>query len=295
MYYNNNTERKMIMDNNNNYRDFGQLGGNANNNGNMNVEQQMSQAQNDARFAFQQNFNGYNGYNNGGYTGGISGAFSQASEALQQKVVAQSFIFMLAALVVTAIGAKVASEVLLEWIFMNPARLIILFVAEIAVVIASNIALKKNNVAISAALMTAYSFINGATLGIVCMGYVDTSVTKVFVITAAMFGITAFYGLVCKKDLSSMGSICIMGLIGLILVGIVNMFLKSEGLDYIASFIGVAVFVGLTAYDTQKIKQMAAYSTDMTENSLALFGAFQLYLDFINLFLKLLRIMGKRK
>lgn len=290
----------MIMDNNNNYRDFGQLGGNANNNGNMNVEQQMSQAQNDARFAFQQNFNGYNGYNNngynnGGYAGGISGAFSAASEALQQKVVAQSFIFMLAALVVTAIGAKVASDALLEWFIRNPANLIILLVAEIAVVIASNIALKKNNVAISAALMTAYSFINGATLGIVCMGYVETSVTKVFVITAAMFGITAFYGLVCKKDLSSMGSICIMGLIGLILVGVVNIFLKSEGLDYIASFIGVAVFVGLTAYDTQKIKEKTAYADSSNTTALALGGAFELYLDFINLFLYLLRLFGKRR
>ena len=283
------TERKMIMDNNNNYRDFEQLGGNAN------IEQQVSQAQNDARFAYQQNFNGYNGYANGGFTGGIQGAFSQASEALQQKVVAQSFLFMLAALVITAIGAQVASDVLLEWMISNPANLIILLVAEIAVVVVSNIALKKNNVVLSAALMTAYSFINGATLGIICMGYVDTSVTKVFVITAVMFGVTAFYGLVCKKDLSSMGSICIMGLIGLILVGIVNMFLHSDSLGYIASFVGVAVFVGLTAYDTQKIKEKTAYADSSNTTALALGGAFELYLDFINLFLYLLRLFGKRR
>ena len=283
------TERKMIMDNNNNYRDFEQLGGNAN------IEQQVSQAQNDARFAYQQNFNGYNGYANGGFTGGIQGAFSQASEALQQKVVAQSFLFMLAALVITAIGAQVASDVLLEWMISNPVNLIILLVAEIAVVVVSNIALKKNNVVLSAALMTAYSFINGATLGIICMGYVDTSVTKVFVITAVMFGVTAFYGLVCKKDLSSMGSICIMGLIGLILVGIVNMFLHSDSLGYIASFVGVAVFVGLTAYDTQKIKEKTAYADSSNTTALALGGAFELYLDFINLFLYLLRLFGKRR
>ena len=283
------TERKMIMDNNNNYRDFEQLGGNAN------IEQQVSQAQNDARFAYQQNFNGYNGYANGGFTGGIQGAFSQASEALQQKVVAQSFLFMLAALVITAIGAQVASDVLLEWMISNPANLIILLVAEIAVVVVSNMALKKNNVVLSAALMTAYSFINGATLGIICMGYVDTSVTKVFVITAVMFGVTAFYGLVCKKDLSSMGSICIMGLIGLILVGIVNMFLHSDSLGYIASFVGVAVFVGLTAYDTQKIKEKTAYADSSNTTALALGGAFELYLDFINLFLYLLRLFGKRR
>lgn len=274
--------------NNNNYRDFEQLGGNAN------IEQQVSQMQNDSRFAFQQNFNGYNGYANGG-VGGIQGAMSEASEALKQKVVAQSFIFMLAALVITAIGAKVASDVLLEWMIRNPANLIILFVAEIGIVLISNVALKKNNVVLSAALMTAYSFINGATLGIVCMAYVETSVTTVFVITAAMFGVTAFFGLVTKKDLSSMGGILLMGLIGLIIAGLVNMFLHSEAIAYAASFIGVVVFVGLTAYDTQRIKAASAYADDSNTTVLALNGAFQLYLDFINLFLYLLRLFGKRR
>ena len=280
----------MIMENNNNnYRDFEQLGGNAN------IEQQVSQMQNDSRFALQQNMNGYNGYANSGFTGGIQGAMSEASEALQQKVVSQSFIFMLAALVITAIGAKVASDVLLEWMIRNPANLIILFVAEIGIVLISNVALKKNNVVLSAALMTAYSFINGATLGIVCMAYVETSVTTVFVITAAMFGVTAFFGLVTKKDLSSMGGILLMGLIGLIIAGLVNMFLHSEAIAYAASFIGVVVFVGLTAYDTQKIKAASAYADDSNTTVLALNGAFQLYLDFINLFLYLLRLFGKRR
>ena len=274
--------------NNNNYRDFEQLGGNSN------IEQQVSQMQNDSRFAFQQNFNGYNGYANGG-VGGIQGAMSEASEALKQKVVSQSFIFMLAALVITAIGAKVASDVLLEWMIRNPANLIILFVAEIGIVLISNVALKKNNVVLSAALMTAYSFINGATLGIVCMAYVETSVTTVFVITAAMFGVTAFFGLVTKKDLSSMGGILLMGLIGLIIAGLVNMFLHSEAIAYAASFIGVVVFVGLTAYDTQRIKAASAYADDSNTTVLALNGAFQLYLDFINLFLYLLRLFGKRR
>ena len=280
----------MIMDNNNNnYRDFEQLGGNTN------IEQQVSQMQNDSRFAFQQNFNGYNGYANGGVTGGIQGVMSEASEALKQKVVAQSFIFMLAALVITTIGAKVASDVLLEWMIKNPASLIILFVAEIGIVLVSNVALKKNNVVLSAALMTAYSFINGATLGIVCMAYVETSVTTVFIITAAMFGVTAFFGLVTKKDLSSIGGILLMGLIGLIIAGLVNMFLHSEAIAYAASFIGVVVFVGLTAYDTQKIKAASAYADESNTTALALNGAFQLYLDFINLFLYLLRLFGKRR
>ena len=127
------------------------------------------------------------------------------------------------------------------------------------------------------------------------MAYVETSVTKVFIITCVMFGITAFYGLVCKKDLSSIGSLCFMGLIGLIIVGIVNMFLGSDRLGYLASFIGVAVFVGLTAYDTQKIKQKTAYADESNVTALSINGAFELYLDFINLFLYLLRLFGKRR
>jgi len=265
--------------------------------------------QNPNQYAYQQNFNGYNGYNpNGGFNGynngnrgftlngqSFSGAFNEASEAIKQKVVSQSFLFMVVALAITAIGAKVASDVLLEWMMKNPVNMLILFGAEIAIVIVSNVAIKKNNVVLSASLFTAYSFINGATLGIVCMAYVETSVTIVFVITAAMFAITAFYGLVAKKDLSSIGSLCIMGLIGLIITGLVNMFLQSEMMAYVASFVGVAVFVGLTAYDTQKIKKASMYADDSNVTALSLNGAFELYLDFINLFLYLLRIFGKRR
>ena len=265
--------------------------------------------QNPNPYAYQQNFNGYNGYNpNGGFNGynngnrgftlngqSFSGAFNEASEAIKQKVVSQSFLFMVVALAITAIGAKVASNVLLEWMMKNPVNMLILFGAEIAIVIVSNVAIKKNNVVLSASLFTAYSFINGATLGIVCMAYVETSVTIVFVITAAMFALTAFYGLVAKKDLSSIGSLCIMGLIGLIITGLVNMFLQSEMMAYVASFVGVAVFVGLTAYDTQKIKKASMYADDSNVTALSLNGAFELYLDFINLFLYLLRIFGKRR
>lgn len=256
--------------------------------------------QNPNPYAYQQNYNnGYNGYNpNGGFTlngQSFAGAFNEASEAIKQKVVSQSFLFMVAALAITAIGAKVASEVLLEWMVKNPANMFLLFGAEIAIVIISNVAIKKNNVVLSASLFTAYSFVNGATLGIVCMAYVETSVTIVFVITAAMFAVTAFYGLVAKKDLSSIGSLCIMGLIGLIITGLVNIFLQSEMMTYVASFVGVAVFVGLTAYDTQKIKKASMYADDSNVTALSLNGAFELYLDFINLFLYLLRIFGKRR
>ena len=204
-------------------------------------------------YGFQTNYNGYNnGTKSGGFgVGNIGDAFSEAAEALRQKVVAQAFIFMMAALGITAIGAKVASDVLLSWLEKSPAILILLLVAELAIVVVSNIALKKNNVVLTASLYTVYSFINGATLGIICMAYVETSVTRVFVITAVMFVVTAFYGLVSKKDLTSIGGLCFMGLIGLIVAGIVNLFLKSTALDFLFSIIGVVVFIGLTAYDTK--------------------------------------------
>ncbi len=254
--------------------------------------------QNPDPYAYQNNYNGFNGYQTGGYSGGIggiSGAFSEASEALKQKVVQQSFLFMLVGLVITAVGAKVASDVLLEWMVQNPFGIIALFIGELVIVFASNAALKANNTVLSAVLFTVYSFINGATLGIVCMAYVETSVVKVFVITAVMFGVTAFYGLVSKKDLSSLGGFCFMGLIGLLLVGVVNVFLQSSGLDYLICGIGVLVFVGLTAYDTKKIKDSCAFADSSNVTALSLNGAFQLYLDFINLFLYLLRLFGKRR
>jgi len=261
-----------------------------------NQYQQNGNPQNVNPYAYQQNFNGFNrGGSFSAGVGNVSDAFSEAREAMKQKVVAQSFIFMVAALVITAIGAYVASAALENWLRENSAGLIILFVAEIAVVIASNIALKKNNVVLSSVLLTIYSFVNGATLGIVCSIYVQSSVVRVFAICAVMFLVTAFYGLVTKKDLSSLGSLCIMGLIGLILVGVVNLFLKSDGLNFLTSIIGVAVFVGLTAYDTRKVKESAAFADESNTTALAINGAFELYLDFINLFLYLLRLFGKRR
>ena len=124
--------------------------------------------------------------------------------------------------------------------------------------------------------------------------YTMTSIAKVFFITAGTFGAMAFYGYTTKKDLTSLGKILFMALIGLIIATIVNMFLKSSGFDYILSYAGVAIFVGLTAWDSQKIKQMLQTQYDMSEGAqkLALIGALTLYLDFINLFLYLLRIFG---
>ena len=222
--------------------------------------------------------------------------FGQVRELLQQEVIAKSFLYMVAALAVTAIAAFTAPDLMAGWLARGRYNIMILFAAELAIVIASNVAMSKNNVAVSAILFTLYSYLTGATIGIVFWAYDLTSVGAVFLMTAGMFGAMAVYGLITKKDLSSIGSICIMAIIGIIIASLVNvLLLHSSVFDLVISLVGVAIFVGLTAYDVQKIKQRVYYANDENVSVLALSGAFGLYLDFINIFLRLLRIFGKRR
>ena len=129
------------------------------------------------------------------------------------------------------------------------------------------------------------------------MIYTMSSIASVFFITAGTFAVMAFIGYTTKKDLTSMGKILFMALIGIIIATVVNIFLKSTGLEMIVSYLGVLIFVGLTAYDSQKIKQMLLMAPDAGEGAqkIALLGALTLYLDFINLFIYLLRIFGRRE
>lgn len=233
-----------------------------------------------------------NYYQNTEYTSptGVEGLKTLATE----KVVSKSFLFMMVALVITAFAAMTTSPAVAKNMFSG-GSFIIVFIVEMAIVFISNSAIKKNNAVLAGVLYTIYSFLTGIMLSLIIYYYEGPSVVATFFVTAGMFATMAIIGLVTKKDLTGIGSLCLMGLIGVIILGIVNMFLGNEGIDMGITVIAIVIFVGLTAYDTQKIKKMAAYSNGMTENSLALFGAFQLYLDFINLFIRLLRIMGKRK
>ncbi|MBP5608887.1 MAG: Bax inhibitor-1/YccA family protein [Lachnospiraceae bacterium] len=242
--------------------------------------------------------NGYQtdaGYGPAAY-GGQGNILNQVNSLMHEEVIAKSFLYMVAALVVTAIAAFTAPDAMATVLVSNPSAIYLLFVLELGIVIVSNIAIKKNNAVLTAVLFTAYSFITGATLGVIFWAYDLGSVGAIFLMTAGTFAVTAVYGLLTKKDLSSIGSICLMGLIGIIIVTLVNMiFIHSSGLDLAISYIGVAVFVALTAYDTQKIKKAVAYASPDRVATIALSGAFELYLDFINIFLRLLRILGRRK
>lgn len=146
-------------------------------------------------------------------------------------------------------------------------------------------------------MFIAYSILNGVTMSAIFLAYTASSITSTFFICAGTFGVMSLYGMFTKTDLSSVGKMLYMALIGLVIATVVNLFLRSPMVSYIASYVGVVIFVGLTAWDTQKIKNMLADADYMDEGAqkLALLGALTLYLDFVNLFLYLLRIFGGKK
>lgn len=212
-----------------------------------------------------------------------------------EEVVTKSFLFMVVALLITA-GAAFTTSPMVAIRMLTGYNFWILLCAELAIVAVSNWAVSKNNAILAGILFAVYSYLTGITCSVLFLVYTGSSMAAIFLITAGLFGIMAVFGLVTKKDLTSVGSLLIMGLLGIVIASFVNLFLlKSNMLDTIICVIGVLIFVGLTAYDAQKIKRMAAISNDSNVLSLALLGAFELYLDFINLFLKLLRLFGKRK
>ena len=211
-----------------------------------------------------------------------------------EEVIAKSFIFMIVALLITAFAAFTTdAEVAVR--MLTGGSYIALVAAELVIVLVSNWAVSANKPILAGVLFVIYSYLTGMLFSVIFAVYTTSSLVSVFLITALTFAVMAVYGLVTKKDLSSFGSICLMGLIGLILVSVINIFImRSSMFDTVISAVGVLIFVGLTAYDTQKIKNMVEYADDQNVLSLALLGAFELYLDFINLFLKLIRLLGKR-
>ncbi|MBM6992840.1 MAG: Bax inhibitor-1/YccA family protein [Prevotella sp.] len=221
------------------------------------------------------------------------GALSVAFPALMRKV----YVWMTMALAITGICAYgvATSPNLLQLIYGNSMMIWVLIIAELGLVFYTTARIDKLSLTTATSLFVIYSALNGVTLSSIFLAYSMASIAKVFFITAGTFGAMALYGYFTKTDLSKLGNILFMALIGLIIASLVNIFLKSAMFDLILSYIGVAIFVGLTAWDTQKIKTMLATQIDMSEGAqkIALMGALSLYLDFINLFLYLLRIFGR--
>ena len=196
---------------------------------------------------------------------------------------------------VTAFGVA-SSPNLLALIFSSKLLFFGLIIAELALVILLTARLQKLALTTATLVFVLFAVINGVTLSSIFVIYTMASIAQTFFICSATFGVMAVYGYTTKRDLSSMGKLLFMALIGLIIATVVNIFMRSSGLDMAISYIGVLVFVGLTAWDTQKIKLMLANAEDMGEGAqkIALIGALSLYLDFINLFIYLLRIFGRR-
>ena len=220
------------------------------------------------------------------------------SEAVTNKMVRNVYLWMTAALAITGLVAYyvAGSQAILSALFSNGWTIFVLFFAEIGLVIGLSAAINKIS-ALTATLMFAlYSVLNGVTLSSIFLVYEIGSIATTFFVAAGTFGAMAIYGSVTKKDLTKVGNLCMMAVIGLIIATVVNLLIRSTMADMIISGVGVLVFVGLTAYDAQKIKNMlyGAEESEMT-NKIAVLGALSLYLDFINLFLYLLRFFGRRK
>lgn len=222
------------------------------------------------------------------------------SKTAQRALFRNVYVWMTMALAITGLVAMYMAKslTLLQMILGSSFGMWGLLIAEIGLVWYLSARIRQISFTTATVLFIIYSILNGATLSVIFLAYTASSIANTFFITAGTFAATGIYGYVTKKDLSSLGSLCIMGVIGLIIATVVNIFLASDALTMVISYIGVALFVGLTAYDTQKIKRILL-SNDMEVNEetqkIALLGALTLYLDFINLFLYLLRILGDRK
>lgn len=222
---------------------------------------------------------------------------NEVMSTLLRKVYAWMFL----SLVLTGFTAFAVSNNynLLEMIYSNAATIWILIIAQLGLAILFTARLHKMSLPVCGLLFALYSVLTGVMFSSIFALYTYESIASTFFITAGTFGAMSLYGYFTKKDLTSIGRFLFMGLIGLIIASLVNLFLQSSMVTWITTYVGVLIFVGLTAYDTQKIKEMLLlHSQDgLTENSMkvAIFGSFMLYLDFINLFLKLLRIFGRRR
>jgi FtsH-binding integral membrane protein len=227
-------------------------------------------------------------------------AFSPAAAVSAERVTAflrKVYGWMFVGLGVTAAVALgvAGSPTLLQTIFQNKLVFFGLIAAELGLVFYLSARVNKLAPGTASGLFLLYSALNGATLAFIFLAYTGTSIATTFAVAAGMFGALALYGSTTKRSLAGVGQFMFMGLIGLILASLVGLFVKSDGLQFVISVVGVLVFTGLTAWDAQRLKAMAAALPDGQVGSYAVVGALSLYLDFINLFLFLLRFLGGRR
>ena len=222
-----------------------------------------------------------------------------AYQVKENAFITRVYGWMCAALAITGLVAFYVASTpsLANKIATTPGLFFALIIIELVAVGSLVMLVNKMSAAMATLVFIAYSALNGVTLSMLFLIYTPASIASTFFITSATFAAMSCYGWYTKKDLTAMGSLCFMALMGIIIASLVNMFLHSSGLYWIITYVGILIFVGLIAYDTQKIKAMSRniYLNSDSGKKTALLGALALYLDFINLFIMLLRIFGNRK
>ena len=226
-------------------------------------------------------------------------AFGAKAEARVQSFVQQVYGWMAVALAVTGIVAYAVanSEPMLRIIFGNIAVFYALIIGELILVVVLVRRIDRMSAPAATASFIAYSVLNGLTLSAVFLAYTQGVIARAFFVAAGLFAVMTVYGFATKSDLTRIGNLLMMALFGFIIASVVNIFLQSEAFYWIITYAGVVLFVGLIAYDTQRIKKLAlsGFQDGEGEHKSAIMGALRLYLDFVNLFLLLLRIFGRRR
>ena len=222
------------------------------------------------------------------------------AKAAQATLLRSVYLWMTLALIITGFVAMYVAKsyTLVNMMIQNSMMFWGVLIAEVALVWYLSARIYKMSFTTATILFIVYSILNGVTLSILLLVYTASSIATTFFVTAGTFGTMAIFGYITKKDLTRIGSLCIMGVIGIIIASLVNLFLQNSMMDMVISYIGVLLFVGLTAYDSQKIKRLLSgddIEVNEVTQKIALMGVMTLYLDFINLFIYLLRILGDRK
>lgn len=252
----------------------------------------------DANGQFDYTPNGYGMDMNAGFESGnpvqMTG-IKNLGAIISNEVIAKSYLFMMVALFITA-GAALTTSPAVAIRILTGNNYIVFILTELAVVWGADFAIAKNKPILAGILFAVYSYLTGMLFSVFFMIFTGGSLAAVFLMCSGMFAFMAIYGMVTDRDLSSVGNICLMGLVGIIIASCVNLiFLRSSMFDFIVSIVGVLIFVGLTAYDANKAKRIAATSDSNNALAMSMYCALELYLDFINLFLRLLSLFGKRK
>jgi FtsH-binding integral membrane protein len=229
----------------------------------------------------------------------ITAALTREQELEQSRFIAKVYAWMGGALGVTALVSlwAVNTPALMQFIFGSRFVFLGLILFELVCVGVLAGAVNKLSLQVASAIFVGYAVLNGLTLSSIFLIYTSSSIASTFFAAAAMFGIMSTYGYFTQRDLTSVGNLCFMGLVGIVIASLINLFLQNETISWVTSVIGVIVFTGLIAWDTQKIKNVYATGALQGDNVTkgAILGALSLYLDFINLFLMLLRLFGRRK